>query len=251
MLAPMFGSSVAPRARRLAAPCALALLFAACGNPVPGTATGASDDSPAASTPQKPASPAAEAGRPVAPPFAVRGELDGLLLVWFDQQGLHTAKRRSDIPEARRAHVRVESLSVAPSQRLDPEHVYVADLRAAGADGSYSVRSHSRAWFDAQVDGARPAAEASAHQADTGVTIYSASWCGVCRAAKAYFRSRNVPFVEKDVEKDADANNEMQRKAHAAGKRPTGVPVIDFHGHLMLGFDQATLDRLIEQYTPI
>jgi glutaredoxin len=83
---------------------------------------------------------------------------------------------------------------------------------------------------------------------DAGVTIYKASWCGVCRSAAAYLRSRNVAFVEKDIEKDAAANSEMQRKAHAAGQNPRGVPVIDFHGHVLMGFDQATLDRLIAQY---
>ncbi len=232
--------------RRVVAAAATALLvLGACGNPLPGEEA-ASKGSHAAAAP----SPAAEPGRPVTPPFAVRGELDGLMLVWFDQKGLHTAKRRSDIPEARRAVVRVESLRIAPGQRLEPDHVYVADLRAAGPGGSYKVRVHSRAWFDAQVDAAHPGQQL-AQQGDTGVTIYAASWCGVCRAAAAYLRSRHVPFVEKDIEKDAEANAEMLRKAHAAGKHPSGVPVIDFHGHLLLGFDQATLDRLIDQYKAI
>jgi glutaredoxin len=182
----------------------------------------------------------------------VRGELDGLLLVWFDQAGTHTAKRRSEIPEGRREQVRIESLSVAPGQRLDPEHVYVADLRAPAAGGSYPVRTHTRDWFDAQVDGARPVAKAAEQaSSDASVTIYKASWCGACRAAAAYLRSRNVQFVEKDIEKDAEANSEMLRKAAAAGKRPSGVPVIDFRGQIILGFDQATLDRLIENGKPI
>jgi glutaredoxin len=74
-----------------------------------------------------------------------------------------------------------------------------------------------------------------------------ASWCSACRGAAAYLRSRSVPFVEKDIEKDAQANAEMQQKARAAGKSPRGVPVIDFRGQLILGFDQAALDRLISQ----
>jgi glutaredoxin 3 len=182
----------------------------------------------------------------------VRGELDGLLLVWFDQEGLHSAKRRSEIPEARRAEVRIESLTVAPGQRLDPDHVYVADLSKASGDGNYAVRTHTRLWFDAQVDKARPAPPSTTVASATGgVTIYKASWCGACKAAAAYLRSRNVPFVEKDIEKDAEANAEMLRKAQAAGKRPSGVPVIDFRGQIILGFDQATLDRLIQSSTAI
>jgi glutaredoxin len=73
-----------------------------------------------------------------------------------------------------------------------------------------------------------------------------ASWCGACRSAAAYMRSRNVTFAEKDIEKDAQANAEMLSKARAAGKSPRGVPVIDFRGQIVLGFDQRALDALID-----
>lgn len=218
---------------------------AACGNPVPDAS---STNAPGAAA--QPGSAHNESGEVVTPPFAVQGELDGLLLVWFDDKGLHTARHRADIPEPNRARVRIDSLNVPPAQRLDPDHVYVADVRTPGAGGGYAVRKYSRAWFDAQVDSARPVAQAddSAALGDAGVTIYKASWCGVCKSAAAYLRSRNVPFVEKDIEKDSAAAAEMQQKARAAGQHPRGVPVIDFHGHLLMGFDQATLDRLIAQY---
>jgi hypothetical protein len=64
-------------------------------------------------------------------------------------------------------------------------------------------------------------------------------------------RSRSVPFVEKDIEKDAQANAEMLQKARAAGKTPRGVPVIDFRGQIILGFDQQAIDRLIARGTPL
>ncbi|MBZ0120442.1 MAG: hypothetical protein K8H88_25850, partial [Sandaracinaceae bacterium] len=50
-------------------------------------------------------------------PFEVRGEAEGLLLVWYDEQGPHTATRRSEVPEAQRAFVRVDDLSLPPEQR--------------------------------------------------------------------------------------------------------------------------------------
>jgi hypothetical protein len=37
----------------------------------------------------------------------------------------------------------------------------------------------------------------------------------------------------------------MQRKASAKGLHPTGVPVIDYHGELLMGFDQRRLSQLI------
>lgn len=183
----------------------------------------------------------------VKPPFPMQGELDGLLLVWFDAQGLHTAHKRSEIPEAQRAQVRVEALDIPPDARPNPELVYVADLRKPNADGSYPVRQASRSWFDAQVDHAKPPpAEPAAEEA--AVVVYKASWCGVCRSAAAFLRARHVAFVEKDVEKEPGASEEMLRKARAKGLSPRGVPVIDFHGEIMLGFDQAHLEKLIDRY---
>jgi glutaredoxin len=183
---------------------------------------------------------------PIKPPFDVSGELEGLLLVWFDADGLHTAQKRSEIPEAQRAAVRIDSLNVEPDARLDPDHVYVADLRSAGKDGSYPVQKAARGWFDAQVDRAKPAPPAVE---DAAVIVYKASWCGACKSAEAYLRSRHVEYVAKDVEKEPGASEEMQRKAQAKGLRPRGVPVIDFRGEIMLGFDQARLSALIDRYS--
>ena len=177
-------------------------------------------------------------GETVVPPFEVKGELDGLLLVWFDDKGVHTARTRSEVPDAHREHVRVDSLRAAPQ---DSDDIFVADLRSAGSDGSYPVRRASRDAFDSLVDKARPQAPAQ----DSSVVVYKASWCGACKAAEAFLRQKQVSFVEKDVEKDPGAQAEMQQKAQAKGLRPRGVPVIDFRGEIMLGFDQARLEELI------
>lgn len=191
-------------------------------------------------------SAAQEAGEPVKPPFEVKGELEGLLIVWFDEAGQHTAKTRSEVPEARREHVRIDSLAVPPDQRLDGDHVYVADLRKPGADGAYAVQKRTRSWLDGHVQALLPVPE----EPSGDVTVYMASWCGACKAAASYLRSRDVAFVEKDVEKDKLAASEMQRKAQAAGKTPRGVPVIDFRGTILLGFDQGALATLIDQGAP-
>jgi hypothetical protein len=39
----------------------------------------------------------------------------------------------------------------------------------------------------------------------------------------------------------------MRKKAAAAGKSPRGVPVIDFRGEIILGFDRGAIDRLLAQ----
>ena len=212
-----------------------------CGNPPRDSQERAAGEAnPAAST------ATADAPEPTHAPFPVQGDLDGLLLVWFDANGVHTAQKRSEIPEAQRAHVRVDSLNVAPDARLDPDHVYVADVRTPDAHGAYPVSKATRAWFDAQVDKAKPPPAANN---DAAVVMYKASWCGVCRKAAAFLRSKHVDFVEKDVEKDPGASQEMLQKAQAKGLSPHGVPVIDFRGEIMLGFDQARLENLIDRYS--
>lgn len=186
-------------------------------------------------------------GEVVEPPFSVRGEADELLLVWADGEGIHTAANRSQIPEARREHVRVDSLRVAPDDRLDPEYVYLADLRQAGQGGRYTVRKVRRAAFDAWVDRQTGAAEMLAHAAagESDIIIYGADWCGVCRQAADYFQSRNIDFVEKNIEQDQAAAAEMQAKARAAGVTPRGIPVIDVRGTILTGFDRARIERLL------
>lgn len=209
-------------------------------------------------------------GELVTPPFEVRGEAEGLLLVWFDGEGLHTASRRGEIPAERREMVRVDDLGAAPEDRLDPELVYVADLRRAGANGGYPVRRMPRATFDARVAAATEVAheegEAQLAEADPGpagdpgvggseggdVIIYGASWCGACRSAASFLRQRQIAFVERDVEREPGAREAMLRSARAVGLSPSGIPVIDFRGQIIQGFDQAALERAIAaSRTPI
>jgi glutaredoxin len=183
----------------------------------------------------------------VDPPFAMRGNCEGLLLAWFDANGVHVVDRRSDVPEGRREHVRVDSLDLAPGDRLDPDDVFVADLRQPRDDGRYRVVRMSRQAFDAMVDQAQGvvADPAAAGGAGSEVVLYGASWCSACRAAAQYLRERGVPFVEKDIEKDRAAALELQRKAQAAGVSTGSIPVIDVRGTLVEGFNPATLDQLL------
>src|SRR5262245_33628251 len=93
-------------------------------------------------------------GEIAAPPFEVKGNAEGLLLVWFDAQGAHTAGSRDEIPTERRRRVRVDSPALAPSERLDPDYVYVADLGKQAQDGSYLVRKVTRERFDSWTESA-------------------------------------------------------------------------------------------------
>jgi glutaredoxin len=213
-------------------------------------ACGGDREAPAAPTPSG-STTEASAGTVVTPPFAVRGNAEGLLLVWFDEEGPHIAASRLDVPNERRAEVRVESLELDEADETDPESVYVADLRTADEHGDYTVRRVARADFDARIDAFVAAARGeggsavAANAAD--VVIFGASWCGACRETEAFLRARNIPFVERDIEEDPSAAADMRARAAAAGLHPTGIPVIDFRGRIILGFNRDALEEAIRE----
>lgn len=206
-----------------------------------------------------PAAAAAARSEPARPPFDVKGNAEGLLLVWFDEHGPHSVSKRDAVPEARRALVRVDSLNIEPEKRLDSAYVYVADLRAAGPDGQYPVQKMPRELFESLVDSAaHPAtppagAQGGAAHAANGsadVIIYGASWCGACHQAAQYLTSKGIPFIDKDIEQDPSALAEMQQKAAAAGVHPNGIPVIDVRGQLILGFSAQAIDQALAMNPP-
>ena len=188
-------------------------------------------------------------GEVVDPPFEVRADLRGLMLTWFDEEGPHMANSKEDIPPARRAQVRVDSLDLPPEQR-DGDHVYVADV--SGSD--VVVRRYTRDSFDALVDAATGHGEqatevAHASTAGADVIVYGTSWCSACRQAERWLAQNGIPYEDKDVERDPAALQEMQRKARAAGIQPSGVPVIDARGTMMVGFDANAIQRALQRST--
>ena len=75
------------------------------------------------------------------------------------------------------------------------------------------------------------------------VRIYSTPTCTFCDQLKSYLRARSVKFVDYDVSRDERKAGEMLHKS-----RQTAVPVLDFHGTILVGFDKPKVDRLIARY---
>lgn len=75
------------------------------------------------------------------------------------------------------------------------------------------------------------------------VTIYSTTWCAFCKTEKQYLDKLGVAYVEKDIEADKDAYNELMAKNGGAFQ---GVPVTDIAGDLVLGFDRPKIDGLLK-----
>jgi glutaredoxin len=73
------------------------------------------------------------------------------------------------------------------------------------------------------------------------ITLYSTTWCGYCKKARRWMTSAEVPFVEKDIEKDPGANAEYQK----AGRGYRGVPLIVVNGKPLRGFSRPSVEAAI------
>lgn len=78
---------------------------------------------------------------------------------------------------------------------------------------------------------------AGAKPAGTPVVIYGTQWCPACEATTDYLARRHIPYVEKDIEHDDGADEEMRATLAAGGFEESGtVPVIDVRGTITVGF---------------
>jgi|GEM_PF-6920575 len=75
------------------------------------------------------------------------------------------------------------------------------------------------------------------------IVMYSTSWCPYCRKARKLLNELDIEWVEKDIERDREAAREMIKKAG----RGAGVPVIDFDGTLLRGYNPDKIRRLAEE----
>lgn len=71
------------------------------------------------------------------------------------------------------------------------------------------------------------------------VTIFGASYCKPCGAAKKHFESKGVQVRFVDVYEDEAGFAEMSSKLGAIGLQPGTIPVIEMDGKLSVGFDIA------------
>ena len=81
------------------------------------------------------------------------------------------------------------------------------------------------------------------------VILYGTPWCGACKAARQYLASKHIPFAYRDIENDASAARELQRKASRLGIPADRVPILDVRGRLLVGFDRTRLEALLGDAT--
>lgn len=72
------------------------------------------------------------------------------------------------------------------------------------------------------------------------VVMYSTAWCGVCKAAKRYFRGKNIPFKEYDVETSEKGKRDFKRL------EGQGVPIILVGNQRMHGFSASRFESIYQ-----
>jgi len=73
------------------------------------------------------------------------------------------------------------------------------------------------------------------------VVIYGASWCGVCKQARKYFKDNNIPYIAYDVEKSRIGRADFKLL------KGRSVPVILLGGQRMNGFTVSRFQALYEK----
>lgn len=208
---------------------------------------------PSSSAPGQAAEPAKSTALPA---LELRPGTDKKLYLTYLEAGgdFLIVERIDDVPVAARAAVRVV---VAGEEAGTGQEVYVADLRAPGSNGAYSVRVMSRAEWDqlgadkraTKLEDLAPKVQPDTKAAGTAplrAVIYGADWCKPCHDAEAFLKSLGVQVTKKDVDQSKAASAEMQQKLLQINRPGGGIPVIDLDGQIMQGFNRSAVERAVQ-----
>lgn len=75
------------------------------------------------------------------------------------------------------------------------------------------------------------------------ITIYGAEWCPPCHMTKNYLKSLGVGYNYVNVDESPEGG---LKAVEISGQR--GIPVIDFDGDVIVGFDRPIIDHLLRQH---
>jgi glutaredoxin-like YruB-family protein len=144
-----------------------------------------------------------------------------------DDVGLFTV----DVNQVRDIHP-VYSINTAP-----------ALLEFSGMDLKNSYKgAHDSSYYKGLFDNAAYVAKAEKEgRKIKQVTVYSTPTCSWCTTLKSYLNKNNVRYSEVDVSKNESAAQEMVSRS---GQQ--GVPQTLIGGEMIVGFDKAKINRLLE-----
>lgn len=74
------------------------------------------------------------------------------------------------------------------------------------------------------------------------IRVYTTPSCAFCTKVKKYLREKRITFTEYDVAKDKRRAEEMVKKSGQMG-----VPVLDVHGKIIVGFDVPKIEKALRR----
>jgi glutaredoxin len=211
----------------------------------------------------KPASAAPKAS--ALPTLSVKADTPNLLLTWIDDKGdFHVVQKPADVPPEGRKSVRIVQ---ADKEAGTGDLVYVANLDETAPDGTYRLKTLTRAQWDelgasrrkARLEALAPSAAPPPAASVAGgssaksvpgtgklvAIIYGANWCKPCHMAADYLQAHGVTVIHKDIEESEAAQAEMNQKLARAGRGGASIPVIDIMGQILVGYSASALDQAI------
>ena len=159
--------------------------------------------------------------------FFVLGIASAEIYKWVDENGIthYSDSPTENIPEATETeNDEIQSAEPAPANAPSlPEETQKGTL-----DSDF---------FDV-LDETQDQEEEVASNTPT-VEIYETSWCGYCKKAKDFFRSRGIDFVTYDIERDPEAARRMRS---LTSRRAVPYVVINgegIQGYSVVAYEQA------------
>ena len=184
---------------------------------------------PAAETPKPPSKPRLgpreEDMQSIGPEESLR-----VYYQFTDDRGrVQFVERLDEVPTAWRDRVGYVEMAQAPP------------LTPAEARRSWRVSAERSAEIALAANSARSATDRRRMDdfSNSGVILYSATWCGYCTKARAHLDREGVHYEIRDVDIKA-VSNELREKTGRGG-----VPVLDFGGEILRGYSSGQYDRAI------
>ena len=118
-------------------------------------------------------------------------------------------------------------------ENLDPSALQAPVAKSNVKAPPSKAGSRQRKQGEASGSGSAQDSRLGALSRRVPITMYSTSWCGVCKRARRYFQREGISFKEYDVDKDAQA-----RDVYLQLNPRRSVPTITIGDQLMIGFSK-------------
>lgn len=137
----------------------------------------------------------------------------------------------ADVNEVKDIHAKYE-ITTAPSLLQFDNEQFVNTVKGCNSIDHYKGIFEDAVYHSQPKDDSKP---------QKSVTVYTSPTCSWCTTLKRHLKQHRVYFNEIDISKDQNAAEDLVRKS---GQR--GVPQTEIDGQIVVGFDKAKLNQLLD-----